>query len=430
MGLPTRIRDHLLFVPAQQVDRLVLYQRVISTVRLTDGYLIAAVGEGTLGCVKSAIELGQIGPRGAVALSVDEVIGSADPAWQGFCSSMDNLVATARTRAGDRQLTLLIDLVSVFARCQAASEMMSVVYHLDREHASHGCVTACMVSVGSLPKSLPLEFFDVHSTWAFGDIEGREGAAGLDSVAEQLALASPEFRQRFLASARDGAETTLALVPRFLDDYRRGILVVDRRFTIRFCSPKAAELLGKSIDDIVNRAISTCVDGVDLVTVKHECEKLTPGRASRSPFIASWRIGPGVYEPREVSVDPVRSGHQTVGYIVALSHVEAVRGPRAVYQQLKAEKASSDPMQSRVEEDVLLTVDEEVTGDLHGTQITRREHEIILLILKAMTNRQIADHLSIAEVTVKKHLTSVYRKLRITSRRELTMSFARPGSKS
>jgi DNA-binding CsgD family transcriptional regulator len=47
-----------------------------------------------------------------------------------------------------------------------------------------------------------------------------------------------------------------------------------------------------------------------------------------------------------------------------------------------------------------------------------------------MTNREIADHLSIAEVTVKKHLTSVYRKLRITSRRELAMSFARPGSES
>ena len=164
--------------------------------------------------------------------------------------------------------------------------------------------------------------------------------------------------------------------------------------------------------------------------MKHECEKLKPGRTSQSPFIASWRIAPGVYEPREVSVDPVRSGHQTVGYIIALSHVEAVRGPRAVYQQLKAEKAGADRIEGRVEEEVLLTEDEAVSGDLHGTQITRREHEIILLILKDMTNRQIADHLSIAEVTVKKHLTSVYRKLRITSRRELTMSFARPGSES
>lgn len=430
MGLPTRIRDHLLFVAAQPVDRLALYQRVARTVQAADGYLIAAVGEGTLGGLKSAIELGQIGPRRVTALSVGEVIGNADPAWQGFCSSTDGLVADAKARAGERQLTLLIDLDAVFARCRAASEMMSVVYHLDREHASHGRVVACMVSVESLPKSLPLEFFDVHSTWAFGEIEGREGTAGLDSVAEQLALASTEFRQRFLASARDGTETTLSLVPRFLDDYRHGILVADCRFMIRFCSPKAAELLGRSADDIIDRAISTCVDGVDLVTVKHECEKLTPGRASRSPFIASWRIGPGVYEPREVSIDPVRSGHQTVGYIVALSRVEAVRGPRAVYQQLKAEKASSDPTQSRVDEDVLLTVEEEVSGDLHGTQITRREHEIILLILKAMTNRQIADHLNIAEVTVKKHLTSVYRKLRITSRRELTMSFARPGSES
>ncbi len=421
--------DHLLFVAAHPADRLTLYQRVVSTVRLTDGYLIATVGEGTLQCVKAAIELGQIDPRRVTALSVDEAIGNSDPAWQGFCSSTDSLVANANSRVGD-QFTLLIDLDAVFNRCQAASEMMSVVYHLEREHVSHGRAVACVVSVESLPKSLPLEFFDVHSTWAFGEIDGRAGAAGLDGVAEQLALASPEFRQRFLASTRDGSEATLSLVPRFLDDYRRGILVVDRRFTIRFCSPIAAELLGKPAADIVNRAISTCVDGVDLVTVKHECEKLTPGRARQSPFIASWRIGPGVYEPREVSVDPVRSGHETVGFIIALSHVEAVRGPRAVYEQLKAEKADADPMRNRVEEEVLLTEDEAVSDDLHGTQITRREHEIILLILKEMTNRQIADHLSIAEVTVKKHLTSVYRKLRITNRRELTMSFARPGSGS
>ncbi|MCK4516739.1 MAG: hypothetical protein KAU31_15870, partial [Spirochaetaceae bacterium] len=88
MGLPTQIRDHLLFVPAQQVDRLTFYQRVVSTVQLTDGYLIAVMGEGALGCVKSAIELGQIGPKRTTALSVDEVIGGADPAWQGFCSSI------------------------------------------------------------------------------------------------------------------------------------------------------------------------------------------------------------------------------------------------------------------------------------------------------------------------------------------------------
>ena len=63
MGLPTRIQDHLLFVVAQPADRLTLHQRVVSTVRLTDGYLIAAVGEEMLGCVKSAIEIAQIDPH-------------------------------------------------------------------------------------------------------------------------------------------------------------------------------------------------------------------------------------------------------------------------------------------------------------------------------------------------------------------------------
>jgi LuxR family transcriptional regulator, transcriptional regulator of spore coat protein len=428
MGLPTRIRDNLLFVATQPADRLSLYQCVVSTVVMNDGYLVALVGAESLRCVQSAIELGNVNPKHVTTLSVDDAVGGVDPAWQGFCDTADRLAADAKSRAGDRQLTFVIDLDAAFRKCQAASEMMSLVYHLNREHVSQGRTVASVVSMELLPKSLPLEFFDLHSTWAFGQTRGWDGAAGLDSAAEQLALASPEFRQRFLASARGGSETPLALVPAFFDDYRRGILMVDRRFIIRFCSPRAAELLGRSVGEISDRAISTCIDGVDLVTVKHECEKLTPGRAIQAPFVASWRIAPGVYEPREVCVDPVRSGHQTVGYTLTLSYVESVRGPRAVYQQLKEEKATAGPHENQGDEDEELTEDEAVSGDLHGTQITRREHEIILLILKEMTNRQISDHLNIAEVTVKKHLTSVYRKLRITSRRELAMSFARPGS--
>jgi DNA-binding CsgD family transcriptional regulator len=258
--------------------------------------------------------------------------------------------------------------------------------------------------------------------------EGRAYSSELDRVAEQLALGSPEFRQRFLATSRTGSQEPLALLPRVFEDLRQGIMIVDRRFVVRHCSPRAAELLGRTVEDITNHSLTTCIDGVDLVTVKHECEKLTPGRGTYPPFITSWRIAPGTYEPRAVTIDPLRSGHQTVGYLISLSVVELVRGPRAVYQQLKAEKAGMDHGASGEKDEVPLTDEDAVSGDLHGTQITKREHEIILLILKQMTNREIAEHLNVAEVTVKKHLTSVYRKLRISTRRELALSFSRPGA--
>lgn len=47
---------------------------------------------------------------------------------------------------------------------------------------------------------------------------------------------------------------------------------------------------------------------------------------------------------------------------------------------------------------------------------TRREREIVDLLMQGMTNRQIAYALGMAETTVKKHLQHVFRKLGVRSR--------------
>lgn len=51
--------------------------------------------------------------------------------------------------------------------------------------------------------------------------------------------------------------------------------------------------------------------------------------------------------------------------------------------------------------------------------VTRREREVIDLILRGETNASIAGELFISESTVKKHVNNLFRKLRITSRWEL-----------
>jgi len=148
---------------------------------------------------------------------------------------------------------------------------------------------------------------------------------------------------------------------------------------------------------------------------------LSPASRVRSSFPGAL---PGSYEPREVTVDAITSEHRVVGFIVAIASVQSLRGPRAVYRQLTDEQAR--PPASASEED--LAIEDPLTDSLHGTQITKREHEVLLLILGHQSNRDIARHLDIAEVTVKKHLTSIYRKLRITNRSELIRSFEAPGT--
>ncbi len=47
---------------------------------------------------------------------------------------------------------------------------------------------------------------------------------------------------------------------------------------------------------------------------------------------------------------------------------------------------------------------------------TRREREVFNLLMSAMANKEIASLLGICEKTVEEHLTSIYRKIGMTSR--------------
>jgi DNA-binding CsgD family transcriptional regulator len=51
-----------------------------------------------------------------------------------------------------------------------------------------------------------------------------------------------------------------------------------------------------------------------------------------------------------------------------------------------------------------------------GPQLTRRQRELLRLVAAGHTNRQIARRLSIAEVTVRKHMENIFERLQVTSR--------------
>jgi DNA-binding NarL/FixJ family response regulator len=48
--------------------------------------------------------------------------------------------------------------------------------------------------------------------------------------------------------------------------------------------------------------------------------------------------------------------------------------------------------------------------------LTPREHEVVQLVSQGLKNKQIADRLSIADVTVRHHLTSIFAKLEVSDR--------------
>jgi DNA-binding NarL/FixJ family response regulator len=59
--------------------------------------------------------------------------------------------------------------------------------------------------------------------------------------------------------------------------------------------------------------------------------------------------------------------------------------------------------------------------------LTRREREVITIVSQGLKNKQIAERLSIGHVTVRHHLTSIFRKLVVSDRFELLIYAYRHG---
>jgi two-component system, NarL family, nitrate/nitrite response regulator NarL len=67
----------------------------------------------------------------------------------------------------------------------------------------------------------------------------------------------------------------------------------------------------------------------------------------------------------------------------------------------------------------------EVVADKPGHDLTSREEEILSLVSRGMTNKEIANRLRLTERTVKHHMTSIMRKSKVRNRVEAMLMFRR-----
>ena len=51
--------------------------------------------------------------------------------------------------------------------------------------------------------------------------------------------------------------------------------------------------------------------------------------------------------------------------------------------------------------------------------LSKRETEVVVLVLQGLTNKQVADKLCVAEKTVKFHLTNIYKRMNISRRSQI-----------
>ena len=74
------------------------------------------------------------------------------------------------------------------------------------------------------------------------------------------------------------------------------------------------------------------------------------------------------------------------------------------------------------EKDVLFSsshVVHQMKAYLQEKGLSKRESEVVILVVQGLTNKQVADQLCVAEKTVKFHLTNVYKRMRISRRSQI-----------
>jgi len=124
-----------------------------------------------------------------------------------------------------------------------------------------------------------------------------------------------------------------------------------------------------------------------------------------------------VNEDDETVFEAFRAG--ALGYLLKTSTpTEVVDAIRLAH---RGESKITPKIATKVIEDFRRVKDDEETDDTELYVLSDRETEILELIAKGMRNKEIANHLSIAEKTVKNHVSNILKALQVNSRTEAAM---------
>lgn len=118
-----------------------------------------------------------------------------------------------------------------------------------------------------------------------------------------------------------------------------------------------------------------------------------------------------VSEDAEDLLDALRAGAR--GYL--LKNIETDFLLESIRRAAAGESVLSSQMAGRLA-DALRTVQKGVTGAVGLEKLSPREREIIILLARGGSNKEIARNLDLAESTVKIHVQGILRKLNLTSR--------------
>ena len=107
-------------------------------------------------------------------------------------------------------------------------------------------------------------------------------------------------------------------------------------------------------------------------------------------------------------------------------------GARAFVSKLVAPDRIVDlvgrTLRGELESPIWLTANGPMNIDaLQQVQLTSRQLEVLYLVCQGLTNKQIADELDVNEITVKVHLSGIFKEFSVTSRTQAILAAQRMG---
>jgi DNA-binding CsgD family transcriptional regulator/PAS domain-containing protein len=243
--------------------------------------------------------------------------------------------------------------------------------------------------------------------------------------------------------------------PRFLEVNNDVIWILNNRNEIKYLSPSAEQILGLTPLTVIDKKMHTVFDSN---TEKAFISLAETNGPVGMPFRINHLVHVSTTCAKEVDTlfTPVVVEGSVAGYIAASRDLS--RSCISVRQGENGKEITSGPdsksltssengddaatgngprkvlkgvtiSQERLQKSGFFQILEESKHEIPKSKgkdekvITNREFEIIQHLMEGMQNKEIADKINVAEITVKKHLSSIYRKLNVRNRVELVKTF-------
>ncbi len=124
------------------------------------------------------------------------------------------------------------------------------------------------------------------------------------------------------------------------------------------------------------------------------------------------------YEDDDLIFQALKAGAN--GYLIKQT------SPSEILAAVKEVHEGGAPMSSNIARKVIQSFHQTVANQSPTDSLSPREREILDLLAKGYSNKEIADTLSIAYLTVHTHVRNIYGKLQVRSRTEAVAKYLRP----